>query len=107
MGHLKLLLDTYEQNNGISIPRKQYSAPTSGSYSNIGRDFDPLDFGLISFGCMVIGGQVACGGLQGTSEPLWRAVVRGLLNMRPMHVQPSCRYLTSTRTSRRTRCWPS
>ena len=74
VGHLKLLLDTYEQNNGISIPRKQYSAPTSSSYSNIGRDFDPLDFGLISFGCMVIGGQVACGG-KGTSEPLWRAVV--------------------------------
>ena len=74
VAHLKLLLDTYEQNNGITLPRKQYSAPTSSSYSNVGRDFDPLDFGLISFGCMVIGGQVACGG-KGTSEPLWRAVI--------------------------------
>lgn len=74
VAHLKLLLDTYEQNHGITLPRKHQTAPTTSSYSNVGRDFDPIDFGMVSFGCMVVGGQVACGG-RGTSEPLWRAVV--------------------------------
>ena len=74
---LQLLLDTYEQANGLSLPKRPAKMPAglAGSApSNVGRSTDPVDFGHVSFACGVIGGQVAIGG-KGTTEPLWRAVL--------------------------------
>jgi hypothetical protein len=77
---LKMLLDAYEQNFGIALPKRVHKTSAvvaSGGLlagGSVARTGDPLNFGLVAFGCPVVGGQMACGGA-GTTEPLWRAVL--------------------------------
>lgn len=73
LAHLKLVFDNYESAHGLSLPTRTYNPHASKNLpSNLNRESDPVDFGMVAFGCAVIGGQMACGGAD-TREPLWRA----------------------------------
>jgi len=79
--HIETLFKLYEQHHGIvALPRKSTNLPshlagtTAGDDTNIFKTYDPIDFGMVSFACAALGGQIACRG-KGTSEPLWHAMV--------------------------------
>lgn len=74
---LGLIFQAYETSYGIAeLPRRKIGSPSGlpATEGNLQQDRSPLNFGLVSFACAVIGGQVASGG-EGSSEPLWRATM--------------------------------